>query len=97
MRRDYDEFLIQIPEPRISNDYICIIVNCLTKSAYLFDVRETYSITKLAKLFSDQIIHLHEIRVTIILIWMPDSRPSSGRLFSAPQVLTYYTVLLITL
>ncbi|KAI5338654.1 hypothetical protein L3X38_017925 [Prunus dulcis] len=53
------DFVFKLPRTSKRHDGIWVIVDRLTKSAYFLPLKETYSLSKLAKLFVDEIVRLH--------------------------------------
>ncbi|GKC32819.1 putative reverse transcriptase domain-containing protein, partial [Tanacetum coccineum] len=55
------------PRTRSGHDEIWVVVDRLTKSAHFLAMREDYSTEKLARLYTDEIVALHGVPVSIIL------------------------------
>ncbi|CAL8112794.1 unnamed protein product [Prunus armeniaca] len=53
------DFVFKLPRTSKGHDGIWVIVDRLTKSAHFLPIKETYSLSKLAKLFVDEIVRLH--------------------------------------
>ncbi|VVA36048.1 PREDICTED: reverse mRNAase, partial [Prunus dulcis] len=53
------DFVFKLPRTSKGHDGIWVIVDRLTKSAHFLPIKETYSLTRLAKLFVDEIVRLH--------------------------------------
>ncbi|KAI5350328.1 hypothetical protein L3X38_003219 [Prunus dulcis] len=60
------DFVFKLPRTSKGHDGIWVIVDKLTKSAHFLPIKETYSLTKLAKLFVDKIVRLHGTLVSIV-------------------------------
>lgn len=61
------DFVSGLPKTNKWYDSIWDIVDKFTKSAYFLPVRVNYSLDKLAKLYIDEIVKLHEIQVSVML------------------------------
>jgi hypothetical protein len=61
------DFIVGLPLTARKKDSIWVIVDRLTKTAHFIAVHTTYSVQQYAKLYTDQIVHLHVISKTIIL------------------------------
>nr|XP_028965101.1 uncharacterized protein LOC114827453 [Malus domestica] len=61
------DFVYGLPRTPSRYDGIWVIVDRLTKIAHFLPVRQTYSLEKLAKLFVDNIVRLHDVPVSIVL------------------------------
>ncbi|KAI5318050.1 hypothetical protein L3X38_037758 [Prunus dulcis] len=53
------DFVFKLPCTSKGHDGISVIVDRLTKSAHFLPIKETYSLSKLAKLFLNEIVRLH--------------------------------------
>ncbi|KAL6277398.1 hypothetical protein ACE6H2_020999 [Prunus campanulata] len=60
------DFVFKLPRSANGYDGIWVIVDRLTKSAHFLPVKETYSLSKLAKLFVGEIVRLHGAPVSIV-------------------------------
>ncbi|GKD41520.1 putative reverse transcriptase domain-containing protein [Tanacetum coccineum] len=60
------DFITKFPRSKSGHDTIWVIVDRLTKSAYFLAIREDYSTEKLAKIYIDEIVMRHGVRVSII-------------------------------
>ncbi|CAL9019118.1 unnamed protein product, partial [Prunus brigantina] len=60
------DFVFKLPRTPTGHDGIWVIVDRLTKSAHFLPIKETYSLSKLAKLFVDDIVRLHGAPVSIV-------------------------------
>ena len=60
-------FIVGLPRTQTSHDAIWVLVDRLTKSVYFLVIRNTFSLDKLARLYIDEIVKLHEVPVTIML------------------------------
>ncbi|GKB97548.1 putative reverse transcriptase domain-containing protein [Tanacetum coccineum] len=60
-------FITKLPRTRSGHDAIWVVVDRLTKSAYFLAIREDYSMEKLARLYTDEIVTRHGVLVSIIL------------------------------
>ncbi|GKC56149.1 putative reverse transcriptase domain-containing protein [Tanacetum coccineum] len=61
------DFITKLPRTRSGHDVIWVVVDRLTKSAHFLEIREDYSMEKLARLYTDEIIACHGVPVSIIL------------------------------
>ncbi|KAI5348129.1 hypothetical protein L3X38_001016 [Prunus dulcis] len=60
------DFVFKLPRTSKGHDGIWVIVDRLTKSAHFLPIKETYSLSKLAKLFVDEIVRLHGAPASIV-------------------------------
>ncbi|CAL2228611.1 unnamed protein product [Prunus armeniaca] len=60
------DFVFKLPCTSKGHDGIWVIVDRLTKSAHFLPIKETYSLSRLAKLFVDEIVRLHGALVSIV-------------------------------
>jgi IS30 family transposase len=60
------DFIVGLPLTTRKKDSIWVIVDRLTKTAHFIAVHTTYSVHQYAKLYMDQIVHLHGIPKNII-------------------------------
>ena len=54
------------PLTQQKHDYVWVIVDRLTKSAHFIQVRIDYSMDRLAKLYVDEIVRLHDMSLSIV-------------------------------
>jgi len=59
-------FVSGFPKERKGNDAIWIIVDRLTKSVLFLPIKMTDSINKIAKVYINEVVRLHEILVSIV-------------------------------
>mgnify|MGYP004718186169 CR=1 FL=1 len=60
------DFVSRLPRTQKSHDAVWIIVDRLTKSTHFLSISMKYPLEKLTKLYSDEIIRLYEIPVSIV-------------------------------
>ncbi|GKG57992.1 putative reverse transcriptase domain-containing protein, partial [Tanacetum coccineum] len=60
------DFITKLPRTRSGQDAILVVVDRLTKSAYFLAIRKDYSMKKLARLYTDEIVTRHGVYVLII-------------------------------
>jgi hypothetical protein len=60
------DFIVGLPNTSQRHDSIWVIVDRLTKTAHFLSVHTTYNAKKYAKIYMDQIVHLHGVPKTII-------------------------------
>ena len=60
------DFVTSLPKTLRKNDAIWVIVDRLTKSAYFIPIRIDYSLTKLSKLYVENIIRLYGVPSSIV-------------------------------
>ncbi|GKF71359.1 putative reverse transcriptase domain-containing protein [Tanacetum coccineum] len=60
------DFITKLPRVRSGHDAIWVVVDRLTKSAHFLAIQEDYSTEKLARLYIDEIVSRHGVRVSII-------------------------------
>jgi hypothetical protein len=60
------DFIVGLPLTARKKDFIWVIVDRLTKTAHFIAVHTTYLVRQYAKIYMDQIVHLHGIPKTII-------------------------------
>lgn len=65
------DFVSGLPMTRKGFDFIWVIEDQLTKFAHFLPIWINYSLDKLAKLYIDEIVKLHEILVEIISSFDP--------------------------
>ncbi len=61
------DFVSSLPRTRRDHDSIWVIVDRLTKFAHFLAVTTIYSLSKLARLFVDEIVRLHGAPISILL------------------------------
>ncbi|GKE95695.1 putative reverse transcriptase domain-containing protein, partial [Tanacetum coccineum] len=61
------DFITKLPRTRSGHDAIWVVVDRLTKSAHFLAIREDYSMKKLARLYTNEIVARHGVPVSIIL------------------------------
>ncbi|KAI5338787.1 hypothetical protein L3X38_018059 [Prunus dulcis] len=60
------DFVFKLPRTSKGHDGIWVIVDRLTKFPHFLPIKKTYSLSKLAKLFVDEIVRLHGAPVSIV-------------------------------
>ena len=60
------DFVTKLPRTSRGHDALWVIVDRLTKSAHFLPIKETYNMERLAKLYVDEIVTRHGMRVAII-------------------------------
>ncbi|KAD7476898.1 hypothetical protein E3N88_00034 [Mikania micrantha] len=60
------DFITKLPRTSRNHDSIWVIVDRLTKSAHFLPIREDYSMDRLAKLYVNEIVSRHGVRISII-------------------------------
>ena len=60
------DFVVGLPLTGRKHDSIWVMVGRLTKSTHFLTIRTDYSLDKLAELYIEKIVRLHEIPVSII-------------------------------
>jgi hypothetical protein len=60
------DFVVGLPLTSHRHNAILVIVDNLTKSSHFILVRDTYDVTDVARVFVNEVIHLHEIPKKII-------------------------------
>lgn len=60
------EFVVGLPRSLGGYDSIWVVVDRLTKTAHFFQVKTTYSMSKLAQLYIDEIMRLHGVPLMTI-------------------------------
>ena len=60
------DFVVGLPRSQRQYDSIWVIVDRLTKSAHFLPVKTTYSVSKLAQVYIEHILHLHGVPISII-------------------------------
>jgi hypothetical protein len=66
VERHYNRFCIRTSKGQKMSDAILVIVDRLTKSALFLLMKMTDLVDKLAKLFIDDVVRLHEVPISII-------------------------------
>ena len=62
------DFVVGLPRTRAGFDAIWVIVDRLTKSAHFLLVRTKSSLDRLAELYINEIVKLHEVSVSIVSV-----------------------------
>ncbi|TYK22329.1 pol protein [Cucumis melo var. makuwa] len=73
------DFITGLPRTLRGFTVIWVVVDRLTKSAHFVPGKSTYTASKWAQLYMSEIVRLHGVPVSIILIEMPVSLLNSGR------------------
>ena len=60
------DFVSGLPLTQRKHDYVWVIVERLTKSAHFILVRIDYSMDRLAELYVDEIVRLHDVSLSIV-------------------------------
>ena len=60
------DFVVGLPRTQSGHDAIWVIVDRLTKSAHFLAVKNTYPLEKLAQIYVDEIVRLHDAPVSIV-------------------------------
>ena len=60
------DFVVGLPRSQRQYDSIWVIIDRLTKLAHFLPVKTTYSMSKLAQVYVDQIVRLHRVPMFII-------------------------------
>ena len=60
------DFVFSLPRTREGHDGIWVIVDRLTKSARFLPVGKKYSLDKLAELYVNEIVRLHDVLESIV-------------------------------
>ena len=60
------DFVVGLPHTQAGYDAIWVIVDRLTKSAHFLAIRNNFSLDKLAKLYINEIVKLHEVSISIV-------------------------------
>ena len=60
------EIITDFPRPPQGYDVIWVVVDRLMKSAYFVPIRINYSMDKLAQLYLQEIVQIHEVLETIM-------------------------------
>jgi hypothetical protein len=60
------DFIVGLPHTQAGYDFICAIVDWLTKVTHFIPVKTTYSRAKLAELYMSQIVCLHGVPKKIV-------------------------------
>ncbi|GJV90680.1 putative reverse transcriptase domain-containing protein [Tanacetum coccineum] len=60
------DFITKLPRTRNGHDAIWVVVDSMTKSAHFLAIREDYSTEKLARLYTDEIVAIHGVPMSII-------------------------------
>lgn len=51
--------MVGLPETLVKFNYICVVVDRLTKESYFFQIRTYYNAQNLAKLYKKEIVRIH--------------------------------------
>ena len=81
------DFIVGLPRSSKGMDSIWVIVDRLTKSAYFLPVKTIYNVDKLAILYIDDIVRLHRVPVSIVLIGTRSLHRDSGKAYRQHWVL----------
>ena len=60
------DFVVGLPYTQVGYDAIWVIVDRLTESAHFLAIRNNFSLDKLAKLYINEIVKLHEVLMSIM-------------------------------
>nr|GEW16683.1 reverse transcriptase domain-containing protein [Tanacetum cinerariifolium] len=60
------DFITKFPRPSSGHDAIWVIVDRLTKSTHFLEIREDYSMEKIARLYINEIVARHSVLTSII-------------------------------
>ena len=60
------EFIVGLPLTFLRHNAILVVVDKLTKSAHFIQVRDTYDVTDVARVFINEIVRLHGVLKKII-------------------------------
>ena len=60
------DFVVGLPLTSSRHNAILVVVDKLTKSAHFIPVRDTYDVTDVARVFINEIVHLHGVPKKII-------------------------------
>ena len=60
------EFIVGFPLTSSRHNATLVVVDKLTKSAHFIPVRDTYDVTDVARVFINEIVHLHGVPKKII-------------------------------
>ena len=60
------DFMMGLPKTQAGFDMIWVIIDRLTKSAHFLSIRATYPLEKLAQLYVQKLVRLHDVPSTII-------------------------------
>nr|GEX22333.1 putative reverse transcriptase domain-containing protein [Tanacetum cinerariifolium] len=60
------DFVSKLPKTSNEHDTICVIVDCLTKSAHFIRTKATYSMETLTRLYIKEIVSRHGVPISII-------------------------------
>ena len=60
------DFVSGLPRTQRNHDAIWVIVDRLTKSAHVLEIRINYSLDPLAELYNNEIVRLHGIPVSVV-------------------------------
>ena len=60
------DFVLGLPRTRRKKDYIWVVVDRLTESAHFIPVKSTYLVEEYARIYTNEIVSLHGILLSII-------------------------------
>ena len=60
------DFVVGLPRTQTDHDAIWVIMDKLTKLAHFLAIHSTFFLERLAKLYSNKIVQLHEVPVSIM-------------------------------
>nr|GEV60694.1 putative reverse transcriptase domain-containing protein [Tanacetum cinerariifolium] len=60
------DFVTGLPRTQRRHDAIWVVVDRLTKSAHFLPIRKDYSVSRLAKIFQQEIVRLHGTPLAIV-------------------------------
>ena len=60
------DFVVSLPHTQTRHDAIWVIVDRLTKLAHFLEIRSTFSLNRLAKLYIDEVVKLYGVSITIV-------------------------------
>jgi hypothetical protein len=60
------DFILRLPKSPTGEDSIWVVVDCLTKSAHFIPIKVKDPMDKLARLYVQNIVHLHGVPSVII-------------------------------
>ena len=59
------DFIVGLPRSQRGNNTIWVIVDRLMKSAHFIPIRRTHSLEKLAELYVNEVVRLHDVPISI--------------------------------
>jgi len=78
------DFIVGLPQTQKGHDAIWVIVDRLTKVAHFIPVKTTYTMSKLAELYVENILKLHSAPRSIISDRGPQFTSNFGRAYTSP-------------